>query len=189
MSDIIRANSGNTDHLPPLNQLQTSLWTKSSTDVSKTHSSPPVKMCISPISGLWRPLQTSKSPRFIKPQFSGEDVKEDVSSSSERTPKLQLTAEQPLTGDCWIPQNKSIPCSRAKDKPQQDGRKGKIMFQIKSHTGWRYTEGSNKTCVRQEPDPTETEPELCLSVSCRGTGQQRTASGAGALGEVELGMA
>ena len=111
------------------------------------------------------------------------------SSSPERTPKLQLTAEQPLTGDCWIPQNKSTPRSRAKEKPQRDGRKGEIMFQIKYHTCWRYSEGSNKTCVRQEPDPTETEPELCLSVSCIGTGQQRTASGAGALGEVDQGMA
>ena len=37
--------------------------------------------------------------------------------------------------------------------------------------------------------PTETEPELCLSVSCRDTGQQWPASGAGALGAVDLGMA
>ena len=38
-------------------------------------------------------------------------------------------------------------------------------------------------------DPTETEPELCLSISCRGMGQQWLAAEAGALGEVELGMA
>ena len=38
-------------------------------------------------------------------------------------------------------------------------------------------------------DPTETETELCLSVSCRGTGQQWPASGAGALGAADLGMA
>ena len=31
-------------------------------------------------------------------------------------------------------------------------------------------------------DPTETETELCLSVSCGGTGQQWTAAGTGALG-------
>ena len=35
--------------------------------------------------------------------------------------------------------------------------------------------------------PTETEPELCLSVSCGGTGQQWPA--AGALGAAHLGMA
>ena len=36
-------------------------------------------------------------------------------------------------------------------------------------------------------DPTETETELCLSVSCIGTGQQYTA--AGVTGAVDLGMA
>ena len=38
-------------------------------------------------------------------------------------------------------------------------------------------------------DPTETEPELCLSVSCGGTGLQWTAAGARDLGAVDLGMA
>ena len=38
-------------------------------------------------------------------------------------------------------------------------------------------------------DPTETEAELCLSVSCRGMGQQWPAAEAGALGAVDLGMA
>ena len=36
-------------------------------------------------------------------------------------------------------------------------------------------------------DPTETEPELCLSVSCGGTGQQWSAAAAGALGAADLG--
>ena len=34
---------------------------------------------------------------------------------------------------------------------------------------------------------TKTETELCLSVSCRGTGQQWTAAGAGALDAADLG--
>ena len=38
-------------------------------------------------------------------------------------------------------------------------------------------------------DPTETETELYLSVSCRGMGQQWTFVGAGALGAADLGMA
>ena len=38
-------------------------------------------------------------------------------------------------------------------------------------------------------DPTETEPELCLSVSCGGMGQQCTTAWAGALHAVDLGMA
>ena len=44
-------------------------------------------------------------------------------------------------------------------------------------------------CAPGPRDPTETETELCLSVSCRGTGQQWIAAGAGALGAVNLGMA
>ena len=37
--------------------------------------------------------------------------------------------------------------------------------------------------------PTETETELCLSVSCGGMGQQWTAAGAGALGAADLAVA
>ena len=36
---------------------------------------------------------------------------------------------------------------------------------------------------------TKTEPELCLSVFCGGTGQQWPATGAGAQGAADLGMA
>ena len=38
-------------------------------------------------------------------------------------------------------------------------------------------------------DPTKSETELCLSISCGGTGQQRIAPGAGALGVADLVMA
>ena len=44
-------------------------------------------------------------------------------------------------------------------------------------------------CAPGTRDPTEIETELCLSVSCRGTGWQRSATGAGPLGEADLGMA
>ena len=88
------------------------------------------------------------------------------------------------------PTNKRYPCPRAKEKPQQDGRRGKITFRIKPHTHQRHLEGSNKTlCAPGPRNSTEIEPELCLSVCCRGTGQQWTAAGAGALGAVDLGMA
>ena len=43
-------------------------------------------------------------------------------------------------------------------------------------------------CTPGPRDPTETQPELCLSVSCGGTGQQWTAAGTGALGAADLGM-
>ena len=44
-------------------------------------------------------------------------------------------------------------------------------------------------CAPGPRDPTETETELCLSVSCGGTGQQWTAAGATALDAAGLGMA
>ena len=92
-------------------------------------------------------------------------------SSPARTPKLQLTAEQPSIGECWIPPNKDIPCLRTKEKPQRDGSRVKIMFRIKPHTHQRCLEDSNKSLGTPE-DTTEIGPDLPLSVSCGGTGQQ-----------------
>ena len=43
-------------------------------------------------------------------------------------------------------------------------------------------------CTRTQ-GPTETETELCLSLSCGGTGQQWTATGTEALGAADLGVA
>ena len=86
------------------------------------------------------------------------------SSSPVRTPKSQLTAEQPSTGECWLPAKKDTPRLRAEEKPQQVGRRGEIAFRIKPHTHQRHLEGSYKTlCVPGEP--TESEPDLPLSVS------------------------
>ena len=47
---------------------------------------------------------------------------------------------------------------------------------------------TNRVCTRTR-GPTETETELCLSISCGGIGQQWTAAGAGALSAADLGMA
>ena len=38
------------------------------------------------------------------------------SNSPAKTPKLQFTAEQLLTGECWILPKKGTPCPRAKEK-------------------------------------------------------------------------
>ena len=86
-------------------------------------------------------------------------------SSSVRNPKLQLTAELPSTGGCWIPPKKDNTCQRAKEKIQQDGRRGEVAFRIKSNTSQRHLEGSNKTlCAPGPRGPTETEPDLPFSV-------------------------
>ena len=111
----------------------------------------------------------------------------DVRSCSPvRTPKLQLTAEQTSTEEWWIPPKKDTPHSRAKEKAQQDGRRGKIAFRIKPHTRQRCSEGSNNTVSAPGPrNPTEIESDLPLSISCGGTGQQWPA--AGAWGAADLG--
>ena len=101
------------------------------------------------------------------------------SFSSARTPELQLAAEQ-STGEYWITPKIDTPHPRAKERLQQDGRRGEITFRIKPLTHQRCSEGSNKPYVHQDAGtPTETEPELCLSVSCEGAGQQWAATGQG----------
>ena len=58
---------------------------------------------------------------------------------------------------------KRYPTSKAKEKPKQDGRRGKIAFRIKPLTHQRCSEGSNKTLCAPG-DPTDTEPDMPLSV-------------------------
>ena len=90
------------------------------------------------------------------------------------------------------PPKKNTPHPRAKEKPQQEGRRDEIALRIKPHTHQRCSEGSSKTlCIPGDPtDPRgQTEPDLCLSVSFRGTGQQWAAAWEGALGAPDVGVA
>ena len=77
--------------------------------------------------------------------------------------KYKFVAKQASPGECWVPPKKVMPHPRAKEKPQQEGRKGEIAFRIKPHTHQRCLEGSNKTLCAPG-DPTETELDLPLSV-------------------------
>ena len=52
-------------------------------------------------------------------------------ASPVRTPKLQLTAEQLLAEEMLDPTKKQYPHSKAKEKPQEDGRRGEIVLRIK----------------------------------------------------------
>ena len=85
---------------------------------------------------------------------------------------------------------KDTPGPRAK-KPQQDGRRGKIIFRNKPHTHQRSWEGSNKTlCAPGPRDLTETEPDLPLSVFMspgEAQAQQCPARGTGSLAAADLG--
>ena len=82
-----------------------------------------------------------------------------------RTPKLQLTAEQLLTGQYWIPPTKDTLYPRVKEKPQHDGRRGKIAFRIKPLICQRCSEGSNKPYVHQDPETPQRLSQNCVSVS------------------------
>ena len=44
-----------------------------------------------------------------------------------------------------------IPCLRAKEKPQQDDRRGTVTFKVKSQTSQRCSEGTNKTLCTPGP--------------------------------------
>ena len=103
-----------------------------------------------------------------------------------------LRAEKPQQdGRCWSGSCVErlwgdTPHPRAKEKPQQDCRRGKIAFRIKPHPLEILRRLKQTLCA---PGPTQTEQELCLNVSSGGIGQQWTAAGARALGAADLGMA
>ena len=40
---------------------------------------------------------------------------------------------------------------RAKEKLQQDSRRGEFTFRIKPHSRQRHSEGSNKPCAQEDP--------------------------------------
>ena len=49
-------------------------------------------------------------------------------------------------------QKKDTPHPRAKEKLQQDGRRGDIAFRTKPHISQRHSEGSNKSSVHHDPE-------------------------------------
>ena len=85
------------------------------------------------------------------------------SSSQVRTPKLQFAAELLSTQECWIPPQNDTSHPRAKEKPEEDGRRSEITFRMKPHTDQRGLGDSNKNLSTPE-EPTENEPDLPLSV-------------------------
>ena len=95
------------------------------------------------------------------------DLEKDMRSSSPvRMPKLQLSAEQPSTGECWISPKKYTLCPRAKEKSKQDGGgRCKITFKSNTMPTREAQRAQIKPCVHQDPGiPQQTEPDLPLSV-------------------------
>lgn len=66
-----------------------------------------------------------------------------------------------MTGECGISPKKDIPRQRAKEKPQQDRKRGEITVRIKPHNHQRCLEGSKKT-LYATGEPTDTEADLPL---------------------------
>ena len=51
-----------------------------------------------------------------------------------------------MARECWVPpkkKKKDIPHPRARETPQQDYRRGEVVFRIEYHTFQRCLEGSN----------------------------------------------
>ena len=60
---------------------------------------------------------------------------------------------------------RDTPHPRTKEKPQQDGRRGKFMFRIKPHSRQRRSEGSNKPCVHHDPGTPQRLIQNCVWAS------------------------
>ena len=88
-----------------------------------------------------------------------------------------------------MPPKKDTLCPRAKEKPRKTIGGAKLLLEsnpLPTRDTWR---AQTNLCTPGPRDPTETEPEMCLNVSCGGVGQQWLVTVAEALGSADLGMA
>ena len=87
------------------------------------------------------------------------------SSSPVRTPKLQLTAEQPLMGECWIPPKKISHIQGQRRSPNKMVGWAKSHLESNPIPAIDNRRAQTNPCVHQDPGtPQETEPDLPLSV-------------------------
>ena len=78
---------------------------------------------------------------------------------------MPLAAEQPLTGESWIPPNKATPCTRAKEKTSKMIGGAKLCLESNPILTRDDQQTQTKPCVHQDPGtPQETEADLPLSV-------------------------
>ena len=104
----------------------------------------------------------------LKLQYFGHLMEECELTSCGNT-NLRLTAEQPSIGECRIPPKNDTLNPGVKEKPQQDGMMGEILFRLKPYTCQRCTEGpqnpvGTRTQGKEQWLTKETEPDLPLSV-------------------------
>ena len=88
------------------------------------------------------------------------------------------------------PREKRYVMSKGKGEALARWQEGRNLIQNQTPYPPETLRGLKQTlCAPGPTDLTETETELCLSVSCKGTGQQWPDTGVGALDAAELGMA
>ena len=90
-------------------------------------------------------------------------------------------------------------CPGAKEKHQQDGRRGKFPFRIKSHSCQRCSDSPNKHCAHQDPGTAQRLRQNCehllwryvSAVDChrdRGSGCRKHRYGISPLGQVTINL-
>ena len=115
----------------------------------------------------------------MKTDLKNGEYKDVCSFSPVRTPKLQLLAEQLLTGECWIPPEKIPHVQGQRRSPSKTVGEAKSCLESNPISA-RDTQRLKQTlCTPAPRDHTETDTELCLSISCGGMGQQWTPTGRG----------
>ena len=62
-----------------------------------------------------------------------------------------MAAEQPSTGECWIPPKKDTLHPRAKENPQQDGRRGTTALKSNLRPTRDVWRAPTKPCAHQDP--------------------------------------
>ena len=86
------------------------------------------------------------------------------SSSPARTPKCNLPLNHRCQKNVGTHQKKDTPQPRAKEKLQQDSRRGSTAFKSKRHAHQRHVEGTHQDPGKGAESPPETGPGMPVSV-------------------------
>ena len=133
--------------------------------------------------GLWN------FGHFIQVIYKMAQEKDMCSSSPARTPKLQLTAKQPSSGEWWIPPKKKIPHAQGQRRSPSKMVEGAKSRLESNPIITREAQSVQNLVHTRNPHRDWARPAFeCLSISCGGTGQQWPAAGAGTLGAADLGV-
>ena len=74
--------------------------------------------------------------------------------------KISTSCWTVMDKQCWNPWRKDSPCPRAKEKPQQDSRRGAATFRVRPHTHQSRSMGTDKTWCAPGPSETNSAPTI-----------------------------